>query len=423
MGEPVNAPSGIPDLGPLVGPGPELTPEQLRRYARNLRVPQIGELGQRRLRAARVLCAGAGALGSPAILYLAAAGIGTLGILDDDDVELSNLQRQVLHDTGGVGTPKAASAARRVRVLNPEVEVIEHRERLDASNAVRLVRGYDLVLDGSDNFATRYAVSDACEIASIPHVWGSILRFDGQLAVFWAVHGPTYRDLHPVPVAPGSVPSCAEAGVLGALPGIIGSAMALEAVKLITGAGAPLLGRLSIVDALAGIWSQIPLRRGADAVPVRRMSPFGDAVRDGYPPAGGSLTAGAGSCRGLGWATGADPDPDVVDAEQLRDLLQRREAGQTEVELIDVREPWEHRLERIPGARLVPLAELTAGTAPEALGAAEQVILHCQSGARSAQALSLLRAADEVAGRSRRVRHLRGGLVAWSAAGGPTKSD
>lgn len=437
MGEPVSA--GLP---PLVQPGPELSAEQLRRYARNLRVPQIGELGQRRLRAARVLCVGAGGLGAPALLYLAAAGIGRLGILDDDDVELSNLQRQVIHGVAGVGTPKASSAARAVRELNPEVEVVELRQRLDAANAPALVAGWDLVLDGSDNFATRYAVSDACEIAGIPHVWGSILRFDGQLAVFWAEHGPTYRDLHPVPAAVGTVPSCSEAGVLGALPGVIGSAMALEAMKLITGAGRPLVGRLSIHDALDGIWSVIPLRRCATAVPVTRMSPFGDPLRDGYPGADGAVgsegspgcSAGCstpaapaaadafGAARGA--ADDADLGDDLVSTAELRSLLERRAAGELSFELVDVREPWEHRLESIPGARLVPLGELEGGAGASSFPSGEdaEVILHCQSGARSARALSALRAADRAAGIRRRVRHLEGGISAWSAAGEPTAS-
>lgn len=471
MGEPLSA-AGLP---PLVEPGPQLSPEQLRRYARNLRVPQIGELGQRRLRAATVLCVGAGALGSPALLYLAAAGVGTLAIVDDDDVELSNLQRQVIHGCEAVGRAKTASAAARIRELNPDVQVVEHRRRLDAGSALELVSGCDLVLDGSDNFATRYLVSDACEITGIPHVWASILRFDGQASVFWAQHGPTYRDLHPVPPQPGSVPSCAEAGVLGALPGMLGSTLAMEAMKLIMGTGAPLLGRLSICDALDGSWTQIPLRRAAGAVAVTRMSPFDDPARDGYPGAEDSAGILAGASGASGASGGgascvasepgppsSDPtasDPELVTPEQLSDLLAERAAGRASFELIDVREPWEHRLERIDGARLVPLGEFTAqpaphgpdsarsgpdrpdreragtprsgqdegagrsGSAASRLDGAADVILYCQAGVRSAQALSRLRAADSAAGRRRRLRHLDGGLSSWSQEGLPTIGD
>lgn len=444
MGEPLSA-AGLP---PLVEPGPQLSPEQLRRYARNLRVPQIGELGQRRLRAATVLCVGAGALGSPALLYLAAAGVGTLAIVDDDDVELSNLQRQVIHGSEAVGRAKTASAAARIRELNPDVQVVEHRRRLDAGSALELVSGCDLVLDGSDNFATRYLVSDACEITGIPHVWASILRFDGQASVFWAQHGPTYRDLHPVPPQPGSVPSCAEAGVLGALPGMLGSTLAMEAMKLIMGTGVTLLGRLSICDALDGSWTQIPLRRAAGAAAVTHMSPFADPARDGYPGvedserllAGATGTSGGGaSCAasepGLPspdpTASDPSPDPELVTPEQLSDLLAERAAGRASFELIDVREPWEHRLERIDGAQLIPLGKFPGQPeAPEiADGAAGQldgpddVILLCQAGVRSAQALNRLREADIVAGRTRRVRHLAGGMSSWSGAGLPTTGD
>ncbi len=415
-------------LPPLVEPGPELSADELRRYARNLRVPQIGELGQRRLRAARVLCIGAGALGSPALLYLAAAGVGTVGIVDDDAVELSNLQRQVIHAAGGIGRAKTASAAARIRELNPDVRVIEHRERIEAGSALELVGGCDVVIDGSDNFATRYVVSDACEIAGLPHVWGSILRFDGQASVFWAQHGPTYRDLHPVPPQPGSVPSCAEAGVLGALPGMLGSALAMETMKLIMGVGTPLLGRVSICDGLDGTWTQIPLRRSLDAAPVTRMSPFADPLRDGYPAAPAApgpppVARASSGAPGDETAEAAAADPDLVSPRQLDALLRERRAGRAAFELVDVREPWEHRLERIDGARSMPLGEFTAGQAADALAGCGDLVLHCQAGIRSAEALSLLRAADESAGISRRIRHLDGGLSSWSGAGLPTLGD
>ncbi|MFC6257256.1 molybdopterin-synthase adenylyltransferase MoeB, partial [Kocuria oceani] len=259
------------DLTPLVDPAPELTDAELRRYARHLTVPEIGEEGQRRLKNARVLCVGAGGLGSPALLYLAAAGVGTLGIVDDDVVDSSNLQRQVIHGEAVLGAPKTVSAAARIADLNPLVHVVEHRERLTAANARRVLAGYHLVLDGSDNFGTRYLVSDACELGGIPHVWGSILRFEGQYSVFWGAHGPTYRDLYPVPPAPGTVPSCAEAGVLGVLPGLLGTAMAVEAVKLVTGIGTTMLGRVATYDALSARWWEIPLAPTPGRPPVRSL--------------------------------------------------------------------------------------------------------------------------------------------------------
>lgn len=400
MGEPVKLP-------PLVEPGPALTLEQVQRYARNLRVPAIGEDGQRRLRAARVLCLGAGGLGSPAILYLAAAGVGTLGIVDDDRVEISNLQRQVIHGNAAVGEPKVGAAAARVRDLNPDVRVVEHTERLTAANAVELVSGYDLVLDGSDTFETRYVLSDACSVTGVPHVWGSILRFDGQFSVFWSTHGPTYRDLHPVPPAPGSVPNCAEAGVLGALPGVIGSAMALEAMKVIMGAGEPLVGRVTTYDALDGTWATIPLVRSQP--PVSSMHPFGVFDRDGY----GAEGSGA-ACAVPDPESGSEgEDLDTVGVLELQEMLAARERGDRDFVLIDVRESWENQLSAIPGSVLVPLGEFRSGAAFDRLGDAAEVVLHCQGGVRSAEALGLLRNDDAEAHRNRRVKHLGGGITAW----------
>lgn len=409
MGESVNLP-------PLVEPGEALSLAEIQRYARNLSVPAIGEPGQRRLRAARVMCMGAGGLGSPAILYLAAAGIGTLGIIDDDAVEISNLQRQVLHGESAVGSPKVDSAAARVRDLNPDVQVVEHRERLTPTNALELVSRYDLVLDGSDTFETRYVLSDACSIAGVPHVWGSILRFDGQLAVFWADHGPTYRDLHPVPPAPGSVPNCAEAGVLGALPGVIGSAMALEAMKVIMGVGSPLVGRVSTYDAMDGTWATIPL--GRSQPPVQKMYPFDEFTLDGYGADPGDVScavAGPGACavpESAGVGAG-NSDPDTVEVLELQKMLAAREHGQHEFLLVDVRESWEHQLSAIPGAVLIPLGEFRSGAAFDHLTQTEDVVLHCQGGVRSAEALDLLRAADAEADRIRTTHHLAGGKTAW----------
>lgn len=384
-------------LRPLVEPTAQLTREELSRYSRNLTLPQLGTDGQRRLKAARVLLVGAGGLGSPALQYLAAAGVGTIGIVDDDVVDVSNLHRQVVHGTADVGRAKVDSAADAVARINPLVTVRTHPVRLDAGNAVELVAQYDLVLDGADNFATRYVVSDACALADVPCVWGSILRFEGRVSVFWAGRGPTYRDLHPDPPEPGEVPSCAEGGVLGMLPATIGAVMVTEATKLLTGIGEPLLGRLLLHDALAMTWREIGLSVDPDAPPVT------------------SVEAPATAC-------GSEPaQHEVVSATELADLLARREEGRAGLHLVDVREPWEREVAVIPGSVPVPLADLldrgAAALPPDALG--EDLVLHCQSGVRSAQALAALR--GHYADREEGVRHLDGGVEAWLAAvdGGP----
>ncbi|WP_424347388.1 molybdopterin-synthase adenylyltransferase MoeB [Kocuria sp. CH-021] len=382
------------DLPPLVEPAPELTDAELRRYARHLTVPEIGEQGQRRLKNARVLCVGAGGLGSPALLYLAAAGVGTLGVVDDDVVESSNLQRQVVHGGSTLGAAKTASAAARIADLNPLVHVVEHRERLTAANAEEVLAGYDLVLDGTDNFGTRYLVSDACELTGLPHVWGSILRFDGQYSVFWGAHGPTYRDLYPVPPAPGTVPSCAEAGVLGVLPGLLGTAMAVEAVKLVTGIGTTMLGRVATYDALSARWWEIPLAPTPGRAPVTSLAPG----RSGTGADGGAPACPA-------------PAPEhvpTVTAPELAALLAARERGAADFELVDVREPYEARLAAIPGARLVPLGQFESGEAFARIAPDRRVLLHCKAGARSERALRLL-----VASGHRDVAHLEGGVLAW----------
>ena len=379
-------------LPPLVEPGPELTREELERYARHLTLPGIGTLGQRRLRNARVLVVGAGGLGSPALQYLAAAGIGTLGIVDDDVVALSNLQRQVVHTTADVGRPKAVSAAEAVTALNPLVEVRTHPVRLDADNAVDIIGRYDLVLDGADNFATRYVVSDAAALTRTPCVWGSILRFEGQVSVFWAGHGPTYRDLYPEAPPDGEVPSCAEGGVFGMLPATVGAVMVTEAVKLVTGTGEPLLGRVLLHDALAMTWREMRLTPDPDAAPVTAVA---------RPAAVCALP-------------GADAS-ETVGAAELARLLERRERGEAFFALVDVREDWERELVAIDGAVPVPLQEILdrgADALPrEARGA--DLVLHCKAGARSATALAALR--SFYAGREERVRHLEGGVLAWAA--------
>src|SRR3954451_21529069 len=262
---------GEQSLPPLVEPAGSLTPEEVQRYSRHLIIPEVGMAGQLRLKNARVLVIGAGGLGSPALLYLAAAGVGTLGIVDDDVVEASNLQRQVIHGVSDVGRMKAESARSSIRELNPGVDVVLHQVRLDASNALEIFAGYDLILDGTDNFATRYLVNDAAALLGKPYVWGSILRFDGQVSVFWDAHGPNYRDLYPQAPPPGSVPSCAEGGVLGVLCAQIGSVMANEAVKLITGIGQTLLGRVLIFNALQMSWRELKVRKDPDAEPITRL--------------------------------------------------------------------------------------------------------------------------------------------------------
>jgi len=372
--------------GPLVDPGPELTPAERRRYARHLLLPEIGETGQRRLKNARVLVVGAGGLGSPALLYLAAAGVGTLGVVDDDVVEESNLQRQVVHATADVGRPKVDSAAEAVTRANPLVTVVRHHERLTAASAARLVAAYDLVLDGSDTFATRYLVNDACVLAGIPWVWGAVLRFDGHVAVFRDGHGPTYRDLFPTAPPAGTVPGCGEAGVLGGVCASVGSVMVTEAVKLITGAGRSLLGRVLVLDALASSWRTLDVRPDPSRAPVTALADEVPADRD-------------------------EPALPVVSAE----ALQRELASAAPPLVVDVREPAEHAASALPGARLAPLATVLDGSAD--LPRDRPLVLHCAAGSRSARALTALLAAgyDDV-------RHLDGGLTAWLRAGGAVGS-
>ncbi|MEZ0166017.1 ThiF family adenylyltransferase [Kineococcus sp. LSe6-4] len=348
----------------LVEPGPELTAAQRDRWSRHLLLPEIGELGQRRLLNARVLVVGAGGLGSPALLYLAAAGVGTIGVVDDDVVETSNLQRQVLHGTADVGRAKVDSAADAVARLDPGITVVRHRERLTSASAARIVAGYDLVLDGSDTFETRYLVNDALVAAGRPWVWGAVLRFDGHVSVFDPA-GATYRDLFPTAPPPGTVPGCGEAGVLGGVCAAVASVMVTEAVKLLTGAGRPLLGRVLVHDALAMTWRELPLR--ADP---RRAGPT-------HLP---TVTAA--------------------------DLLTRPGAV-----VVDVREPDERARGAIPGSLALPLGELLAD--PGALPAGP-VVLHCARGSRSAEAVRAVLATGRTD-----VAHLEGGFAAWRAAGGP----
>ncbi len=376
-------------MKPLVEPGPELTGAQIARYQRHFGLTEIGVEGQRRLAAARVLVVGGGGLGAPALQYLAAAGVGTIGIVDDDVVDESNLQRQVVHGVADLGRAKVESAADAVARLNPLVRVQPHRLRLNASNALDLLAGYDLVIDGTDNFATRYVVSDAAEIAGKPVVWGAILRFHGQVAVFWHGHGPTYRDLFPEPPAPGTVPSCADAGVLGVLPGVIGSLMTAEAIKLIAGIGEPLLGRLLVYDALTGSFRTLHLQPDPGRPPVTELSD--PEVSCELPPA----------------------PSETLTAKQLSSLVKRRAAGTVALAVVDVRTDWERAPGMVPGAIAVSLNELLdrgADALPDDARGCD-LVLYCQGGVRSARALQALRPA--YAGREITVRHLDGGYQAW----------
>lgn len=380
---------------PLVDPAPELTREELERYSRHLTLPQVGTEGQRRLKNARVLVIGAGGLGAPALQYLAAAGVGTIGVIDDDVVSVSNLQRQVVHGTQDVGRPKVDSAADAVTRLNPLVSVNRHPVRLSPDNAVELFSAYDLVMDGADNFGTRYLVSDAAELAGVPVVWGSILRFHGQVSVFWPGRGPVYRDLFPEAPAPGEVPSCAEGGVLGMLPATIGSVMVTEALKLVTGIGRPLVGRVLIHDALEQSWRELTIAPDPARPPVTDLSRV------------------ATSCGLPATENDAAPTPqETVTARELAELLEARDRGETTFALIDVREDWERDLVAIPGALHVPLQDvLERGTAALPAGVEGTVVLHCKAGARSAQALTALR--GDYALREDTVKHLDGGVLAW----------
>ena len=368
---------------------PDLSAEELQRYARHLILPEVGVEGQRRLKAARVLVVGAGGLGSPAALYLAAAGVGVLGLADFDTVEFSNLQRQILHGTSSVGTSKLASAARRLRDVNPGVELVLHETRLSSANALDVLRGYDVVVDGSDNFPTRYLVNDACALLGKPDVYGSIYRFDGQASVFWAARGPCYRCLYREPPPPELVPSCAEGGVLGVLPGIIGSLQALEALKLVLGSGETLVGRLVLFDALRMRFRELALEKDPDC-PVCGTRP---TIRE--------LIDYEAFC-------GLDPAAPAADAGleiDVRAVKAGLDAGRPMV-LVDVREPFEWEICRIPGSRLVPLGQL-----PQRVGEidpAASVVAVCHTGVRSLDAARFLRSRGVANARS-----LRGGVAAW----------
>ena len=384
-------------LPPLVEPAAELTVEEVRRYSRHVIIPEVGMTGQKRLKNAKVLCVGAGGLGSPALMYLAAAGVGTLGIVEFDTVDESNLQRQVIHGQSDVGRPKAESARDRVKEINPFVQVVLHQQRLDSSNVMETFAPYDLIVDGTDNFATRYLVNDACVLLGKPYVWGSIFRFDGQASVFWAEHGPCYRCLYPEPPPPGMVPSCAEGGVLGVLCASIGSVQVNEAVKLLAGIGTPLVGRLTLYDALEMTYRTIPVRKDPECA-LCGKNPTVTALVD-YEAFCGTVSDDAAEA-----AREA-----TISVQQLARMLERRERGEEDFLLVDVREPNEHEMVRIPGSVLIPKGEFLSGEALEKLPQDRKVVLHCKVGGRSAEALAVLKGA----GFSDAV-HVGGGVLAWA---------
>jgi adenylyltransferase/sulfurtransferase len=378
-------------LPALVEPVGELSRDEIFRYSRHLIIPDVAMDGQRRLKNASVLLIGAGGLGSPNAMYLAAAGVGHIGIVDFDDVDASNLQRQVIHGTSDIGRPKLESARDKIREINPYVEVTLHETRLSSENARQIIGGYDLIVDGSDNFPTRYLVNDACVLEGKPYVWGSIYRFDGQASVFWAEHGPCYRCLYPEPPPPGMVPSCAEGGVLGVLCATVGSVQANEAVKLITGIGDPLVGRLLIYDALELSFKDIRVRKDP-ACPLCGEHPTVTELID-YEEFCGVVSNEAQAA-----AAGSTLTP-----VELKGLLDNG----SRVEVIDVREPAEWQINRIPGAKLIPLGELPSRLTE--LPQTDPVVVYCKTGARSAEALALLKQSGFST-----AKHLGGGIVAYA---------
>jgi sulfur-carrier protein adenylyltransferase/sulfurtransferase len=389
-----------PQLAPLVEPADELTIDEVRRYSRHLIIPDVGMSGQKRLKNAKVLVIGAGGLGSPALLYLAAAGVGTLGIAEFDEVDESNLQRQVIHGQSDIGKSKAQSAAESIAETNPYVHVVVHEERLDNDNVMQVFEGYDLIVDGTDNFATRYMVNDAAYFLGIPYVWGSIYRFDGQASVFaptLAEDAPCYRCLYPEPPPPGMVPSCAEGGVLGVLCASIGSIQVNEAIKLITGIGDPAVGQLVIYDALELSWRKLKVRKDPNC-----------ALCGEHPTVTGLIDyetfCGAISDEAVDAAAGS-----TISVVQLEHMLKERAEGARDFVLIDVREPNEYEINKIPDSILIPKGQFLNGTALEQLPSDKQVVMYCKTGVRSAETLAIVKGAgyaDAV--------HVGGGVSAWA---------
>ncbi|MAS55486.1 adenylyltransferase/sulfurtransferase MoeZ [Nocardioides sp.] len=392
----------------LVEPADELTIDEVRRYSRHLIIPDVGMTGQKRLKNAKVLVIGAGGLGSPALLYLAAAGVGTIGIAEFDEVDESNLQRQIIHGQSDIGRPKAESARDSIKEANPYVDVVVHNERLDNDNVMSVFEGYDLIVDGTDNFATRYMVNDAAYFLKIPYVWGSIYRFDGQASVFWphatdengeSVQAPCYRCLYPEPPPPGMVPSCAEGGVLGVLCASIGSIQVNEAIKVLTGVGDPAVGRLVIYEALELEWRKLKVRKDPNCA-LCGENPTVTELID-YDAFCGAISEEAADA-----AAGS-----TISVTQLEHMLKEREEGTRDFVLVDVREPNEYEINKIPGSVLIPKGDFLNGSALEQLPSVDsgkQIVMHCKSGVRSAETLAIVQGAgyDEAV-------HVGGGIVAW----------
>ncbi|WP_205326853.1 adenylyltransferase/sulfurtransferase MoeZ [Glycomyces sp. YM15] len=379
-------------LPPLVEPASELSVDEVRRYSRHLIIPDVAMDGQKRLKNAKVLCVGAGGLGSPALMYLAAAGVGTIGIAEFDTVDESNLQRQIIHGQSDIGRPKAESAAASIREINPYVDVVIHNTVLDNDNVFEIFGQYDLIVDGTDNFATRYMVNDAAVLLGKPYVWGSIYRFDGQASVFWADQGPCYRCLYPEPPPPGMVPSCAEGGVLGVLCASIGSIQVTEAIKLLTGIGDPLVGSLMVYDALEMTYRKIKVRKDPNCAVCGPNATVTELID--YEDFCGSVTDEAAEA-----VIGS-----TITARELETWIKEGR----DIDLIDVREPAEYEIVRIPGSRLIPKGDIVSGAALADLPTERQAVFYCKAGVRSAEAL----AAAKAAGLKNAV-HVQGGVLGW----------
>lgn len=367
-----------------------LTPEEAQRYSRHLILPEVGVTGQEKLKQSSVLCVGAGGLGSPLCLYLAAAGVGRLGIVDFDEVDITNLQRQILHSTADVGRPKLESAKETLEALNPHIDIVSHGVRLTSQNALEIFRDYDVIADGTDNFATRYLVNDACILSGKPNAYGSIFRFEGQASVFGIPEGPCYRCLYPEPPPPGLVPSCAEGGVLGVLPGLVGTVQATEVIKLLLGEGKPLVGRLMLFDALEMRFREVRLRRDPSC-PICGDSPTIHELID-Y-----DQFCGVGP---------AVEEPQEIGEITVQELKEEQDAGR-DILVLDVRNPYELDICRLEGSYLIPLGELMERVAE--LNPNQDIVVHCKSGARSAEAIRRLRTRGFV-----KLRNLTGGILAWA---------
>ena len=378
----------------LVSPGPALTVDEVRRYSRHLIIPDVAMAGQQRLMSAKVLCVGAGGLSSPALMYLAAAGVGTIGIVEFDTVDESNLQRQIIHGQSDIGKSKAQSAKAKILEINPFVNVATHEVRLDNSNVKEIFSQYDIIVDGTDNFATRYLVNDACVLLKKPYVWGSIYRFDGQASVFWAEYGPCYRCLYPEPPPPGMVPSCAEGGVLGVLCATIGSIQTTEAIKVITGVGDPMIGSLMIYDALEMSFRKIKVRKDPNC-PLCGDNPTQKDLLPDYEAFCGVLSDAA--------------EVAVKDSTISVTELASKIAANEGFYLVDVREPSEFEIVRIPGSHLIPKQGFLDGTVLATLPQDKPIILHCKSGVRSAECLAILKGAGFAD-----ATHVAGGVIAWA---------